>query len=43
MKKDLDLILKELVGDYKALRANFDELDAAQRDMAIQAMANTLV
>lgn len=44
MKKRFEKILSDLVNDYEVTRANFDKIeDIASQEVAIQAMANTLV
>lgn len=44
MKKRFEKILSDLVSDYEVTRENFDKIeDIASQEVAIQAMANTLV
>ena len=44
MKKRLEKILTELISDYEMTRENFKAIeDVASQEVAVQALANTLV
>jgi hypothetical protein len=44
MKKRLEKILTDLISDYEATRENFKAIeDVASQEVAVQALANTLV